>query len=156
MSAFLKHLGTLKPAQAGTYVWETVSSPATWSNLRNQGTTKLMQYKVDHIDTGSAKPLKDVMVGVFCIAYVMAWPTEYAHWKHERDARLTAATECSAAFRTSRLTLGTTLACLSCCGSLQRGTGSSSQTLGAFLHSAAPTLQLQMGDIAHLRQQTAG
>ena len=45
---------------------------------------------MDYIDTGSAKPLYDVMIYGFILAYALAWPTEYAHYKHEqaRDPEL--------------------------------------------------------------------
>jgi hypothetical protein len=65
-----------------------LKSTVTWQNISTHGSKWVQDYKVAHIDTGSSKPLKDVMVSVFCVAYVMAWPTEYAHWKHARDARL--------------------------------------------------------------------
>jgi len=39
---------------------------------------------VDYIDTGSPKPLYDVLIYGFILAYALAWPTEYAHYKHEQ------------------------------------------------------------------------
>lgn len=42
------------------------------------------QYKKDYIDTGSAKPLYDVLIYGFIGAYALAWPQEYAHYKHEQ------------------------------------------------------------------------
>ncbi len=83
-SAFIKHIGSLKPREVLPYLKSTV----TWENASAHGSKWVHEYKVNHIDTGSSKPLKDVMISVFTIAYVMAWPTEYRHWKHERDARL--------------------------------------------------------------------
>jgi|Transcript_29124 hypothetical protein len=83
MSAFIKHIGTLKPAE----VWPYVRSTARYENLSPKFMKWVHDYKVANIDTGSAKPLKDVMVGVFCVAYVFAWPTEYSHWKHAQEAR---------------------------------------------------------------------
>ena len=42
------------------------------------------QYKRDYIDTGSPKPLYDVLIYGFIGAYILAWPQEYAHYKHEQ------------------------------------------------------------------------
>jgi hypothetical protein len=41
-----------------------------------------------HIDTGSAKPLFDLITYGFVGAYALAWPTEYAHHKAEQEAKL--------------------------------------------------------------------
>eukprot|EP00951_Prasinocladus_malaysianus_P033671 scaffold334604_cov40-Prasinocladus_malaysianus.AAC.1 len=82
-STFLKHIGTLKPTEVLPYLKSTV----TWENVSTRGAKWVHEYKKANIDTGSSKPLKDVMVSVFCVAYVMAWPTEYSHWKHAQEAR---------------------------------------------------------------------
>lgn len=42
------------------------------------------QYKKDYIDTGSPVPLYHVLVFGFIGAYALAWPQEYAHFKHEQ------------------------------------------------------------------------
>ena len=51
---------------------------------RAKADANLNQYKKDYIDTGSAKPLYDVMIYGFILAYALAWPTEYMHYKHEQ------------------------------------------------------------------------
>ena len=55
---------------------------------RAKAETNLNQYKVDYIDTGSPKPLYDVLIYGFILAYALAWPTEYAHYKHEQARTL--------------------------------------------------------------------
>ena len=51
---------------------------------RQKATVGLNQYKKDYIDTGSAKPLYDILIYGFIGAYALAWPQEYAHYKHEQ------------------------------------------------------------------------
>lgn len=45
-------------------------------------------HPLQHIDTGSFKPFQDLVVGVFLFSYVISWPKEYAHYKHEQEAKL--------------------------------------------------------------------
>jgi len=59
--------------------------PAT---LRHKAESGMNQYKRDYIDTGSPKPLYDVLIYGFIGAYILAWPQEYAHYKHEQEAKL--------------------------------------------------------------------
>ena len=47
-------------------------------------------YKAKHNDSGSPKPLFDVLGYGFVFAYALAWPQEYAHYKHEQEAKLKA------------------------------------------------------------------
>lgn len=41
-----------------------------------------------HIDTGSSKPLTDLLGYGFVFSYAYSWPREYAHYKHEQEAKL--------------------------------------------------------------------
>ena len=41
-----------------------------------------------YIDTGSVKPLFDVCTYGFVFSYAFSWPREYAHYKHEQEAKL--------------------------------------------------------------------
>ena len=66
---FLKTTFTKEKAQAAYNNW--------WIN-----------YKKDYIDTSSSKPLVHFMTGIFVLSYTIAWPTEYAHWKHEQEAKI--------------------------------------------------------------------
>lgn len=60
-----------------------LSARLTRENLSNQTSTWLANYQ-KHIDAGSFKPLRDMMVSTFCLAYVVAWPQEYKHYLHEQ------------------------------------------------------------------------
>jgi hypothetical protein len=41
-----------------------------------------------NIDTGSSKPLVDLVSYGFVFSYALSWPREYAHYKHEQEAKL--------------------------------------------------------------------
>lgn len=41
-----------------------------------------------NIDTGSGKPLFDLLIYGFLFSYAYSWPREYAHYKHEQEAKL--------------------------------------------------------------------
>eukprot|EP00238_Polyblepharides_amylifera_P011674 CAMPEP_0196584250 /NCGR_PEP_ID=MMETSP1081-20130531/46361_1 /TAXON_ID=36882 /ORGANISM="Pyramimonas amylifera, Strain CCMP720" /LENGTH=79 /DNA_ID=CAMNT_0041905389 /DNA_START=176 /DNA_END=415 /DNA_ORIENTATION=+ len=45
-------------------------------------------YKKTYMDTNSPMPVVHVIGSVFCLSYVIAWPTEYSHWKHEQEAKI--------------------------------------------------------------------
>lgn len=55
---------------------------------QRRGAEPAPDFNLQHIDTGSAKPLFDVVGYGFLLAYALAWPTEYAHYKHEQEAKL--------------------------------------------------------------------
>ena len=61
-----------------------------WLAAQAKAETNMNQYKKDYIDTGSPKPLYDVLIYGFILAYALAWPTEYAHYKHEQARSLRA------------------------------------------------------------------
>ena len=63
-----------------------LSSRVTTENVSSGASKWLAQYK-QHIDAGSFKPLRDMMVGTFCLAYVVAWPQEYKHYLHEQELK---------------------------------------------------------------------
>lgn len=75
LSNFFKQLGALKVKDVPNFLSKTV----TKQNV-TEGTQKFFQeYKATYIDKDSPKPLYHVMTGVFCVAYVTVWPTEYRH-----------------------------------------------------------------------------
>ena len=43
---------------------------------------------LQYIDTGSPKPLYDLLIYGFVFSYVISWPREYAHYMHEQEAKL--------------------------------------------------------------------
>merc|ERR1711897_118198 len=54
-----------------------------WPRLKN----RLLEYKEDHIDEGSFTPVKQVIVGVFCMAYLVGLPAELRHLRHAEEAK---------------------------------------------------------------------
>ena len=44
--------------------------------------------RLQNIDTGSSKPLVDLVSYGFVFSYALSWPREYAHYKHEQEAKL--------------------------------------------------------------------
>ncbi|KAI7840100.1 hypothetical protein COHA_006141 [Chlorella ohadii] len=56
--------------------------------LRSRFMNWLHDYKIKFIDTGSPKPLLDVITYGFVFSYALSWPREYAHYKHEQEAKL--------------------------------------------------------------------
>lgn len=42
-------------------------------------------YNEKYIKTGSVRPLNDVLIYVFILAYGVGWPTELRHLKHEQE-----------------------------------------------------------------------
>ena len=44
-------------------------------------------YNEKYIKTGSVKPLNDVLIYVFILAYGVGWPTKLRHMKHEQEMK---------------------------------------------------------------------
>ena len=51
-------------------------------------TTASHRTALQHIDTGSSKPLVDLCAYGFVFAYALSWPRDYAHHMHEQEAKL--------------------------------------------------------------------
>ena len=49
--------------------------------------TRLLEYKEVHMDQGSFAPVKQVMVGVFCMSYLVGLPAELRHLRHEEEMK---------------------------------------------------------------------
>lgn len=49
--------------------------------------TRLLEYKEDYIDEGSFAPLKQVMIGVFFMSYIVGLPAELRHLRHEEEMK---------------------------------------------------------------------
>ena len=60
--------------------------PATCPNLSTPQPHLLLLPQ--NIDTGSSKPLVDLVSYGFVFSYALSWPREYAHYKHEQEAKL--------------------------------------------------------------------
>ena len=48
---------------------------------------RLLEYKEDYIDEGSFAPLKQVMIGVFFMSYIVGLPAELRHLRHEEEMK---------------------------------------------------------------------
>jgi hypothetical protein len=78
----LRSLASMKLKDVPSFVKTTVTrdnvSKKTWNFLYN--------YNEKYIQTGSMKPLTDVLITVFFIGYAVGWPTELRHLKHAEEA----------------------------------------------------------------------
>ncbi len=64
-----------------------LSQRVTRENITNSTMTWAANYKKTYIDTGSFTPMRHLLVGTFCLAYTVAWPQEYKHYKHEQAVK---------------------------------------------------------------------
>ncbi len=80
--AGLKSLANLKVKDVPSFVKSNVTREAvsqkTWSWLE--------KYNEKYIQTGSIRPLNDVMISVGILAYFVGWPTELRHLRHAEEA----------------------------------------------------------------------
>jgi hypothetical protein len=78
----LRSLASMKLKDVPNYVKSNVTrdnvSKNTWNFLYN--------YNQKYIQTGSIRPLNDVMIGVFFLGYAVGWPTELRHLQHAEEA----------------------------------------------------------------------
>lgn len=88
MSNFINKAKGLKLKELTPYVRDYASENFAPAVVQSRTTTFLNRYKKDYIDTGSAKPLFDVMIGLFFLSYAISWPGEYRHYKAEQAAKL--------------------------------------------------------------------
>jgi hypothetical protein len=81
MSSFIKALSALKVKEVPAYLQKTV----TVNNIKQYSKTSWEEYRVKYIQTDSPMPIYHVIVGVFCIAYVTVWPSEYRHMMRAKN-----------------------------------------------------------------------
>lgn len=81
MAASLRNLASMKVKDVPTYVKSSLNGEKvmkdTWSWL--------YKYNEKYIQTGSIKPLHDVMLSVGILGYAIAWPTELRHLRHAEE-----------------------------------------------------------------------
>ncbi|KAG6556630.1 hypothetical protein Mapa_001571 [Marchantia paleacea] len=79
-----RSLASMKLKDVPTFVKTVVTkdnvSKNTWSFLYN--------YNQKYIQTGSIKPVNDVMMSVGLLGYAVGWPTEIRHLKHAEEAAM--------------------------------------------------------------------
>lgn len=82
MAAPLRNLASMKVKDVPTYVKSSLTREKvvkdTWSWLYN--------YNEKYIQTGSIRPLTDVMISVGFLSYAVGWPTEIRHLRHAEEA----------------------------------------------------------------------
>lgn len=82
MASALRSLASLKVKDVPTYVKSSFSKEKviqdTWSWL--------YKYNEKYVQTGSIRPLTDVMLSIGFLSYAIAWPTEIRHLRHAEEA----------------------------------------------------------------------
>ena len=82
MAAPLRNLASMKVKDVPSHLKSSLSgeklSKETWSWL--------YKYNEKYIQTGSIRPLNDVMLTVGFISYFVGWPTELRHLRHAEEA----------------------------------------------------------------------
>jgi hypothetical protein len=84
MSFAMSALKTMKVKEVPQFLKTHITKETAQSAYN----TWWINYKRQYIDTSSSKPIVHFMTGIFVLSYTLAWPTEYAHWKHARDAQI--------------------------------------------------------------------
>nr|PNR27471.1 hypothetical protein PHYPA_029623 [Physcomitrium patens] len=82
MAAPLRNLASMKVKDVPNHLKSNLSREkvmsSTWSWL--------YKYNEKYIQTGSIRPLMDVMLSVGFLSYAIAWPTEIRHLRHAEEA----------------------------------------------------------------------
>ena len=79
-NAFLSRVARLKLKEFPEFVFTTARD----YDYRGRAATFAKEYNEKYISKGSIQPLFHFMGGVFGVAYVTVWPTEYRHMMAER------------------------------------------------------------------------
>jgi len=79
-NAFLSRVARLKLKEFPEFVLTTARD----YDYRARAATFAKEYNEKYISKGSIQPLFHFMGGVFGVAYVTVWPTEYRHMMAER------------------------------------------------------------------------
>ena len=74
MSNLVKGAQNLKLKEAVPYVRKHAQEHWTPSKLQGRFGAWLQNYKTKYIDTGSPKPLTDVLIYGFFLSYAISWP----------------------------------------------------------------------------------
>lgn len=82
MAAPLRNLASMKVKDVPTYV----KTSLTREKVMNNTWSWLYKYNEKYIQTGSIRPLTDVMLSVGFLSYAVGWPTEIRHLRHAEEA----------------------------------------------------------------------
>lgn len=77
-----RHLASMKLKDAKSSV-ESIKSVIGKPFVKQKGF--LNSYNEKYIQTGSVRPLNDVLIYVFILSYGVGWPTEMRHLKHAEE-----------------------------------------------------------------------
>jgi len=85
VNRYLGSMSKVKVADLPGHIHKEYIGPANswWPRAKE----RLLQYKTDHIDQGSFTPVKQVMVSVFAMAYLVGLPAELRHLRHEEEMK---------------------------------------------------------------------
>jgi len=85
MRTFLGDIAHVKVRDLPGHIHKEYIGPShTWVPRMR---TRLLEYKEDYIDEGSFAPLKQVMIGVFFMSYIVGLPAELRHLRHEEEMK---------------------------------------------------------------------
>ncbi|KAJ7555942.1 hypothetical protein O6H91_05G106800 [Diphasiastrum complanatum] len=80
---WVKGLSQLKVKQVPPYLKSTLTRDNIVSGTRSW----LDNYNTKYVQTGSIKPLNDVLISVFLLSYAVGWPTEIRHLRHQEHEK---------------------------------------------------------------------
>ena len=82
MASALKNLASLKVKDVPTFVKSSLSK----EKVMQDAWSWLYKYNEKYVQTGSIRPLTDVMLSIGFLSYATAWPTETRHLRHAEEA----------------------------------------------------------------------
>ncbi|KAJ7513777.1 hypothetical protein O6H91_23G013800 [Diphasiastrum complanatum] len=78
---WVKGLSQLKVKELPSYLKSTLTREKIVSSTRSW----LDNYNTKYVQTGSIKPLNDVLISVGILSYALSWPTEIRHLRHKEE-----------------------------------------------------------------------
>lgn len=84
MAGNLKNLASMKVKDVPTFVKTAVTREKVVERTWNF----LYKYNEKYIQTGSIRPLNDVMISIGILSYAVGWPTELRHLRHAEEAAM--------------------------------------------------------------------
>ncbi|KAG0577437.1 hypothetical protein M758_5G148900 [Ceratodon purpureus] len=82
MAAPLRHLASMKVKEVPNHLKQSLSG----DKVKTTVWSSLYKYNDKYVQTGSIKPLTDVMLAVGILGYFVGWPTELRHLRHAEEA----------------------------------------------------------------------
>ncbi|KDD74801.1 hypothetical protein H632_c1065p1 [Helicosporidium sp. ATCC 50920] len=88
MSQLVKELSSKTVKEVPGIVSKYASENLTQAKVQSRFMNWMERYRKEQIEKGTLKPFTDFVVGTFIFSYVISWPREYAHYRHEQEAKL--------------------------------------------------------------------